>query len=831
MTSPLSRASSQLAQAQANPRAVVNVDSTTRFTILSSRLIRLEYAHDGHFINAATQLVVSRDIGPVPQYEVLRTEERIEVLTEHLHLTYFPTQGFSPSGLSIRLRQAVLAPHGGHWRFGETWDPAESFPTNLGGTARTLDNIDGRTELNPGLMALHGYALIDDSHSLLLQEDLWVRPRPSTDPTTGDSQDIDLYFFGYGQDYTEALQDFFRLTGPTPLIRRGHLGNWWSRYHKYSETEYLELMDRFNSEDLPFSVAVIDMDWHLVNIDPALGNGWTGYTWNTELFPDPPRFLRALHDRGLEVALNLHPAEGIRAHEDAYLPMAHDLGIDPALGRDIPFNIGDPNFTAAYLKHAHHTLEEQGVDLWWLDWQQGGETSIPGLDPLWMLNHVHYLDSGRERTRHKENGESETYRRRPATFSRFADASSHRTPIGFSGDTITTWASLKFQPEFTATAANIGYFWWSHDIGGHMLGIKDSEMMARWVQLGCFSPINRLHSSNSMFNSKEPWRFSRVAQETITAYLRHRHRLVPYLYTWARWAHVKGIAPIRPLYHDFPKNPGAYISRTEYLFGDLIVVPFVHKSDPVTQLATEKAWIPEGSWFDLPTGRQYVAGANGQFSTFSRPLEQNVVLARAGSMLVVAEDLQEPASANPQRLGLLIVPGADGEFILEEDDGSAAPASDRTTHTRFTVTWDDAKHLAVLEAKQLDGEGVVPQYRDLTIHLLSTSLPSDVHCEGYSPTVTARDANGFTLGAGVDIHLAHVSLTTGLRVELHGIQLSLPTLESELYRLLDQAEIAYETKDQAWHMLRDTAEGSSLLPALQTLDLPESLVRAVTELL
>ena len=88
-----------------------------------------------------------------------------------------------------------------------------------------------------------------------------------------------------------------------------------------------------------------------------------------------------------------------------------------------------------------------------------------------MLNHFHYLDSGRDG-------------RRPLTFSRYAGPGSHRYPIGFSGDTHISWASLDFQPEFTATASNIGYGWWSHDVGGHIYGVRDDELATRWVQLG-----------------------------------------------------------------------------------------------------------------------------------------------------------------------------------------------------------------------------------------------------------------------------------------------------------------------------------------------------------
>ena len=103
------------------------------------------------------------------------------------------------------------------------------------------------------------------------------------------------------------------------------------------------------------------------------------------------------------------------------------------------------------------------MDFWWLDWQQGTVTDIPGLDPLWALNHYHTLDSGRKD-------------KRPLILSRYAGLGSHRYPIGFSGDSHMTWKSLDFQPYFTNNAANAGYTWWSHDIGGHMRGIQDDEL-------------------------------------------------------------------------------------------------------------------------------------------------------------------------------------------------------------------------------------------------------------------------------------------------------------------------------------------------------------------
>src|SRR3954466_314158 len=277
-------------------------------------------------------------------------------------------------------------------------------------------------------------------------------------------------------------------------------------------------MDHFAEERLPFSVAVLDMDWHLVDIDPSLGSGWTGYTFNRELFPDPRAFMAELHERGLAVSLNVHPADGVRAHEDAYPRVAERMGIDPATRLPVNFNPADPAFLETYLEELHHPLEDEGVDFWWLDWQQGEVTKLPGLDPLRLLNHFPFLDSAR-------NG------RRPLTFSRYAGIGSHRYPVGFSGDTVVSWASLEFQPEFTATASNAGYGWWSHDIGGHFKGYKDDELATRWVQLGVFPPLMRLPSGNNPFNTKEPGRFEPVSETVMKRFLRLRHQLLPYVTT------------------------------------------------------------------------------------------------------------------------------------------------------------------------------------------------------------------------------------------------------------------------------------------------------------
>ena len=668
-----------------------------RITVLTERLLRLEYSAAGRFEDRASQTVWFRDLGTVDFTARREADGRLTVETGALVLRY-DGGPFSPSGLSAKLKNAPRECDP-EWFFGR------GAGKNLGGTARTLDEADGAVPLDNGVLAEDGFAVLDDSHTLVLTDDGWVAARAGSE--------TDLYLFAYAHDYKGALRDFYRITGPQPLLPRYALGNWWSRYYEYTQESYRALMERFDNEGVPFSVAVLDMDWHLVNLDPKYGDGWTGYTWNRELFPDPPAFLSYLHGRGMAVTLNVHPAGGVRAHEEAYPAMAKALGTDPASETAIPFDITNRDFLRAYFEFLHHPLEKQGVDFWWIDWQQGAHTRIPGLDPLWMLNHFHYLDSAR-------GG------RRPMTFSRYAGPGSHRYPVGFSGDSIISWASLSFQPYFTYTASNIGYGWWSHDIGGHMLGEKNDAMQTRWVQLGVFSPVNRLHSSKCAFSGKEPWNYGPEARAAVDDFLRLRHRLLPYLYTMNRRAYAEGLPIVTPVYYEYPEEPNAYPTqhfiggghREQYFFGsEMIVYPIVSGQLPAVRQGKTNGWIPDGLWHDFFTGLIY---RGGRCLELYRPLSSIPVLVKAGGIVPMTEEIFGAAALQlPQTLTVRMYGGADGDFTLYEDDGvSEAYRGGHYAQTRFALRWQAGE--IVLHAAEGD-VALLPERRTYTVELRGTA--------------------------------------------------------------------------------------------------------------
>ena len=252
-----------------------------RFTVLTNRLIRMEYSENGLFEDRASQLAFYRDF-PKSDFCVQRDGDLLVITTDELVLKYKENAQLSRETLCIKLINEPAS----------TWCFGDQFET-LGGTTRTLDNIDGARPVSRGVCSRFGFSALNDSDSMVLGEDGWVEVRAENTK--------DVYFFGYGYNYLDAVKDFYHLTSVPPMLPAYALGNWWSRYYKYTQEGYVALMEKFKAKDVPLSVAVVDMDWHLVDIPEELVDadeierkknskyyqyGWTGYTWNTELFPD-----------------------------------------------------------------------------------------------------------------------------------------------------------------------------------------------------------------------------------------------------------------------------------------------------------------------------------------------------------------------------------------------------------------------------------------------------------------------------------------------------------------------------------------------------------------
>ena len=762
-----------------------------RITVLTERLLRLEYEAEGRFCDTATQTVINRRF-PLPAFTQSRAGGRLTVETDALRLEY-DGKPFSPEGLSVTLK-GQFAVYASVWHYGDAG-------SNYKGTARTLDEANGEIPLSDGLMAWEGYAVLDDSDTMRMGEDGTLLP--------AEYHGTDVYLFAYGHDFKGALKDFYRLTGPTPALPRYALGNWWSRFYPYTEKSYKALMERFGREDVPLSVAVLDMNWHVTDIDPKYGPGWTGYTWNRDMFPDPEGLLKWLHDRDLKVTLNDHPADGVRAFDDLYPAMAAAMGVDPATEAPMPFDAGSAEYLAAFEQVVLNDFERQGVDFWWIDWQQKGGSSVPGVDPLFTLNHTRYLYSAR-------NGDA------GLTFSRYGGPGSHRYPVGFSGDSFITWESLAFQPYFTATAANIGYGWWSHDIGGHMHGERDEELQTRWLQFGVLSPIMRLHSCQSEFLSKEPWAYPEPAYSIMKRWLRFRHALLPWLYTKNVQSSREGWPILYPVYYDWPDGWDAYdAQRDEYVLGgELLVAPITSPMD-ATGLASVKVWLPEGEWVEFTDGRRYTGG---QCLRVYRTLSEEPIFVRPGTVIPMdgSKALRNGAPL-PETLLFRAFAGASGGCRVTEDNGRRRGSEGfREAETRCAL--DVREGMTLMISPPVGDTGLVPENRRYAVELVGVEnrLPDDATC-AYEADY---DAEKRTLSLRFDAPAVEgVTLRWGATP-------ACPALDraAMAQKALLNVRMNNDDKDRVMGILRRVDDSARRVAAWRCIDLPDSVLGLLVEL-
>ena len=777
------------AQEKMDPKAAPEAQvicGNARFTVLTSRLIRMEWAQDGVFEDRASLAVINRNL-PVPKFKVSRGRNSVTIRTADVVLRYKGPQEFNSGNLSVTFDMGK-------------WVPGADESGNLMGTLRTLDGSRGFARptskgdpYEPGILSRDGWAIVDESSRYLLEADgsswgEWVTPRP-------EGERKDLYIFAYGHDYKAALKDFTAIAGRIPLPPKYVFGYWWSRFWQYSDFEFVNLGKEIRSHSIPIDVMVIDMDWHrtysLIRHNAPRDEfgeriGWTGYTWKEQLFPDPASTLEQLHRNNLKTSLNLHPASGIQPYEDCYDAFVADYcsrtGETPEEGRKpVPFHMDRQEWADAYLNSVIHPLEDQGVDFWWLDWQQWKESKYnPGLSNTFWLNYTFFNDKIR---RSRSEGLSAT---RPLIYHRWGGLGSHRYQIGFSGDCYDTWDVLKFLPYFTATSSNVGYGYWGHDIGGHQNegDPYKPEIYTRWLQYGVFTPIFKTHSTKNGAIERRMWVYPEQYSRPMMEAVRLRYSLSPYIYAAARQAYDSGICICRPMYYDYPENPEAYDLKEQFMFGDNILATTIGQSvDPATGLAGRSIWFPEGSdWYDVSSGRIY---KGGQIQTLRYTIDENPWYVRAGAIIPMADEnissLQEASNV----LRLFVAPGDGSSSVIHyEDDGISQAYSRDYATTRIEKSSSAQECRVHIGAREGSYEGMDP-LRKPSIILEGVPCPASVKVNGVDAAYARfpEDQKGKASWNYVGKDLAIVvSLPEGPATEEITVEVKYPATDVELLR-------------------------------------------------
>lgn len=706
----------------ANSQAIVT-EGDVRFTVLTPRLLRLEWDTSRKFNDQPSFVVINRKLA-IPSFTKKIENGWLQITTSELELRYQLKSGkFNEQNLVVTYR---------HPQDNFTWKPGMQEKDNLKGTYRTLDRFDGNItdgnremKLEDGLLSKDGWHLIDDSKSFLFDKSDWdwVASRPE-----GDRQD--WYFMGYGKGYKQALYDYSLIAGKVPLPPRFVFGYWWSRYWSYSDNEIRTLVGDFEKYNIPLDVLVIDMDWHSIEKDQL---PWTGWTWNKRLFPDADKSLAWLKSKNLKTTLNLHPADGIASYESQYPAFAKAMNVDTSTHATIPFEGSNKKFMKTLFDVVLHPMEKKGIDFWWLDWQQWpNDKKIPNLSNTWWLNYMFFSD--------KEKNSD----KRPLMYHRWGGLGNHRYQIGFSGDAIISWKSLDYQPYFTNCASNVLYSYWSHDIGGHFFhddkSTIDPEMYARWMQYGALSPVFRTHSTKSANIDKEIWHYKGEVYDALTNAVSLRYQLSPYIYTMARKTYDSSIALCRPMYYDYQEQPEAYEYSKQYMFGDNILVAPI--GAPMQNNETRlNVWLPKGnSWYEWNTGTML---KGGQLAQRSFTIEEYPVYVKAGSVIPMYNNVKN-LEKDPGKVTVGIFPGGDGQATLYEDGGNDKNYAAQYATTQLESKWKGRTQRVTIQPRKGTYKGMAMS-RTYSIKLYGAEMPQRITVNGkLIPYTNIWDEKGWT---------------------------------------------------------------------------------------
>lgn len=676
----------------ANPKSVIKGDKY-RFTILTERLLRLEYSEDGIFEDRATENIFNRNLD-IPKFEVMEDPRMLTVVTDYFKLYYVKNASFkgskvSPaSNLKVEFLENIDSDKPNRY-----WYYGMPEVKNYGSPGFELMN-NKKVELVRGFYSSDGFVTIDDSKSMVIGEDGVFYNR--------EKESFDIYLFVYLNDFSKCLEDFYSVSGFTPLIPRYALGNWWSRNYKYGDEKLNELIVKFKESKIPISAFILNNEWHLKN---EKKNTNTGFTFDTSVFRNPAETVKLFHNNGIKLGLTINPFEGLTSIDSVYNETIKY--VQPDKDGVIPFNVYDPRLIDVYLKFYIHPLDSIGVDFYFIDYADKNK-----LKELSILKHYQYYDMM------KYSG------RRPLIYGYNSLMSPHRYSVLYSGKSVVSWDTLRQIPLFNVNSSNNGVTWWSHDIGGYHNGTEDNELYIRFVQLGTFSPIMKLSSEAGKYYKREPWRWGIKTYDITKDYLQLRHRLIPYIYSEAYRLSRFGTPLLYPLYYTKGEMYDDPLYRNEYYFGsELFISPILNSKDYVMDRVIHKFYIPDGTWYDFITGKKFPG--NRRYVSFFKDQDYPVFV-KMGAIIPMAYGDDIFSTKSPTNMEIQIFPGQSNNFVLYEDDGE----SNLYLKNNYVLTSIDYNYMPnnyTVIIRALEGKGdVIPSLRNYKFVFRNTKKAEDV---------------------------------------------------------------------------------------------------------
>lgn len=654
-----------------------------RITVLSEILLRLEYSESGIFLDELTELVRNRYFNKV-NFDIKQDEKYLVIETKYFKLEYVKEKPFVGTKFVPEANLKVLLKDTDrYWYYNHV--EARNFKT----IGVSIDNINNIKLNNNGLYSTDGFVSIDDSKSLILKNDEFYKRS---------NEQIDIYLFMYKRDFGLVLRDYFNLTNKPIMIPRYMFGNIWNKDTYYTDQNIINLINKFNKNNIPINYVLLGNEWHIKN------NATYGLNWNKDLFINYDSFINFIKSNGIYLGVTINPMEisNKEINIDRFLK-DNNISVD---NNNVLLNIYNKSLMDSYFKIFIEPLISGGVNGFLIDY-----TNIKDLYSLRVLNYYHskYF---------KDNN------LKVSLLSRNGLVNSHSSNIIYTGKSLVSWDVLNKLPEYNASGSNIGLSFISNDIGGYYGGIEDDELYRRYIQFGTFSPILRLSSASSHYYKREPWKWDIDTLSVVTYYLRLRNMLIPYIYTESYNYSKTGIPLIQPLYYKYPQVYDEVDYRNEYYFGNnLFVSPITKKKDIIMNRTVHKMFLPEGVWYDIKTGIKYVG--NKRYISFYKD-EDYPVFANSGTILPlgVIDDNNINSSKNPKGFEIHIFPGKSNTYTIYEDDGIT------NNNNNYVKTIIDYNYMlnnyTVIIRQDVTDSSLVPNIRSYKILFRNTRMPNDI---------------------------------------------------------------------------------------------------------
>ena len=711
--------------------------NTYRFTILSPRLIRIEYNPKGIFEDRATSLIINRNFGET-NFTTTSDELMLTITTEYFTLTYVKEKPISGNNIKVKINGTD-----------REWYPSHKEIRNIGSMAYSLDDLNNNLKLDKGLYSLDGFTLIDDSKNYVIEKEMFLKRENTTD----------LYLFAYRSDLGLCLQDYFNLTGYPPMIPRYTLGPWWYKNDPYNMYDIDEILKKFNDHKIPISVFLLGDKWH---------NNIENYMYDKTLF-DLSMLNSYYRSKPQKFGLTINPSLPINSNDPLYNQMINYIEAKNNYISLIPLN---NNTISAYLNLIVNNLLVSGVKIFNIDYYNPQDKL-----GLFLLNHYHYVIANMNE--------------RGVILSRNPGIAPHRYPIIYSGKTKVSWDTLKYLPMYNNSAANLGVCWQAHAIGGYYGGMEDAELFIRYIQFGVFNPIFILAGEAGKYYKREPWKWNQLKLNVIRDYMQLRNKLVPYIYNEGYIYHKYGVPLIQPLYYKYPKIYDEPNYVNQYFYGSRIMIsPIVKRKNTEMNRVVQRIFIPNGIWYDYSSGKKFIG--NKYYVGFYKD-EDYPIFVKEGSIIPMCLD---DNTNNPINMELQIFPAENGlysSYELYEDDGISLITNRNFLITKMNLDKVDNGYKFTIKRKE--GNLNIPN-RNYTLRFRNMKKPDKVLIKKNN---TESEQEFIIEKNDLIVKIDNVNAYESLEVNVIGEKLEIETISvinEEIEGILDDLEIKTTIKEQ-----------------------------------